>query len=212
MSIFARSTFSPSANSPAHAAEEVEVLADAAVPVRAFLARLRERAAVGLDLLGREVIDVGETFLDELLRECVELVEVIGGIELAISPGKAEPLDVLLDGVDVLRVLLRRVRVVKAQVAKAAVRFGQAEIQADGFCMPHMKVPVRLRWEARMDALRVFPVLQVFLDRILYEIYHDDNNPFIEIFFLYQGGDAPAQPFRRTLAHPPARISPPHRT
>ena len=51
----------------AHAAEEVEVLRDGAIAVRAVRARLGERAAVLADLLGREVADVGLALLDQLL-------------------------------------------------------------------------------------------------------------------------------------------------
>jgi hypothetical protein len=52
----AQSRASPSANSPgAHAAEQVEVLLDAAVAVRAVFARLGERAAVVAHLLGAQV-------------------------------------------------------------------------------------------------------------------------------------------------------------
>ena len=114
-----------------HAREEVKVLLDAAVAVRALLARLRQRATIRLDLLSREVIDVGEPLLDQRDRKVVELIEVIRRIELAVAPAEAQPADVLLDGVDVLRILLRRIRVIKAQVAEAVVVLCQAEIQAD---------------------------------------------------------------------------------
>ena len=55
MSIFARNTRWPFSNSPrAHALEQVEVLGDAAVAVRAA-AGLGQRAPQRGDLLGREI-------------------------------------------------------------------------------------------------------------------------------------------------------------
>ena len=153
-----------------HAHEEVEILLDAAVAVRALLARLRQRAAVRLDLLSREIVDVGEPLLDQRDREVVELVEVVRRIELAVAPAEAEPADVLLDGVDVLRILLRRIRVIEAQVAETVVVLCQAEVQADRLRMADVQVAIRLRREARVDALRVLAVLEVFFDHVLNEI------------------------------------------
>ena len=84
-----------------------------------------------LDLLSREVIDIGKPLLDQRDRKVVELVKVIRRIELAVAPAEAQPADVLLDGVDVLCILFRRIRIVKAQVAEAVVVLGQAEVQAN---------------------------------------------------------------------------------
>ena len=153
-----------------HAREEVKVLLDAAVAVRALLARLRQRAAICLDLLSREVIDIGKPLLDQRDRKVVELVKVIRRIELAVAPAEAQPADVLLDGVDVLCILFRRIRIVKAQVAEAVVVLGQAEVQANRLGVTDVQVAIRLRWEARVDALRVLAVLEVFFDHVLNEI------------------------------------------
>ncbi len=105
----------------AHAAEQVEVLLDAAVAVRAVGAGLGERAAVGADLVGRVRVDVGLATSDQLLGILVELLEVVRRVVLAVVPVEAEPADVVLDRVDVLDVFLDRIGVVEAQVAGAAV-------------------------------------------------------------------------------------------
>ena len=69
------------------------------------------------NLVGRQAIDVREPFLDELNRVAVELVEVVRGVERLALPLEPEPADVLLDGVDVLRLFFRGVRVVESEVA-----------------------------------------------------------------------------------------------
>ena len=74
-----------------HALEQVEVLGDAARAVRAVAARLGQRAAARGDLLRGQVADVGLALLDQLHRERVELVEVVGREVLVLAPVEAEP-------------------------------------------------------------------------------------------------------------------------
>ena len=104
----------------AHALEQVEALLGRPVAPRALAAGLGERAAVLADLVGGEVVDVGLAGPDEVDGPLVELLEVVRGEVEVLAPVEAEPADVGLDGVDVLLLLLDRVRVVEAQVAAAA--------------------------------------------------------------------------------------------
>ena len=160
MSILARSTREPSGNSPAcHALEQVEVLLHRAIAVRAVLAGLGQRAAVLADLVGGQVVDVGLAVLDQLDRPLVELLEIVGGVVEAV-PLEAQPAHVLLDGIDVLRLFLRRVGVVEAQVGRAAELVGQAEIEADRLGVADVQVAVGLGRKARLDAAP--PYLLVF--------------------------------------------------
>src|SRR6185503_18014392 len=80
----------------AHAAEEVEVLLDAAVAERTLLAGLGQGAPVLADLVRGEVVHVGEPLLHEELRPGIELVEVIGGVVEVFPPVEPEPLHVCL--------------------------------------------------------------------------------------------------------------------
>ena len=149
MSIFARSTCAPSGNSPrAHPREQIEVLVDRAVAVRAVRARLGQRAAVGANLVGREAVDVRLALLDQLDRELVEPLEVVRREQQRV-PREPEPRDVFLDRVDVLDILLGRVGVVEAQVAGAAGLFGDAEVEADRLGVADVEVAVRLGRKAR---------------------------------------------------------------
>ena len=64
---------------------------------------------------------------------------------------EAQPMDVLLDGVDVLRVLLGRVGVVHAKVADAAEFFRGAEVDGQGLAVADMEIAVGLRGEPGVD-------------------------------------------------------------
>ena len=152
-----------------HAPKEVEVLLNGAIAVGAFLAALEVAAVLG-GLLGRQVADVGLAVLDELLGPLVELIEIVGGVELAVLPVGAEPAHVLADGIDVLLLLLGGVGVVEAQVELAAVLLGEAVVEADRLGVADVQIAVRLRRKARMDAAAESAGPVVFLDDLLDEI------------------------------------------
>ena len=152
----------------AHLAEELQVFLDAAVPVRAFDARLVHGAAALGDLLLGLVVDVGEAALDQVFGPLVELVEVVGGVAL-LFPAEAQPLDVLLDGIHVFGVLFDGVGVVVAEVGLAAILHGKAEIDAEGLGVSQVQVTVRLRREAGQDG-RHFAALEVVFDNLFEEI------------------------------------------
>mmetsp|Transcript_117474 Transcript_117474/g.374360 ORF Transcript_117474/g.374360 Transcript_117474/m.374360 type:complete len:287 (+) Transcript_117474:1718-2578(+) len=75
-----------------------------------------------------------------------------------LTPIKAEPFDVLHDGIHILGFLSGRVCVVEPQVAAAAVHLCQAEVDGDGLCVADVQVAVGLGREARADdvALHIF--------------------------------------------------------
>ena len=133
----------------AHAREQVEVLGHRSLPVRRVRAGRGQRPARLADLLGRQVVDIGEAALDEVDGPRVELLEVVRRVEQVVAPVEAQPPDVRLDRVQVLLLLLDRVRVVEAEVAVAAELLGQAEVEADRLGMADVEVAVGLRREAR---------------------------------------------------------------
>lgn len=75
----------------------------------------------------------------------MQLVEIVGGIADLAGPLEAQPLDVGLDGIDVLLVFLGRVGVIEAQMAIASEFLGQAEVQADRLGVADVQVTVGLR-------------------------------------------------------------------
>mmetsp|Transcript_476 Transcript_476/g.1572 ORF Transcript_476/g.1572 Transcript_476/m.1572 type:complete len:465 (+) Transcript_476:764-2158(+) len=133
--------------SVSHLAEELEVFVRCA---SAELA-LRARGALGFHLLFRLGVHEGLALLYKVLRPFVQLVEVRGSKVEVLAPIKPQPLDVLLNGLDVLRLLRGRVCVVEAQMAPTAIQLSQGEVDDDGLGVPNVYVPVGLGREARSD-------------------------------------------------------------
>ena len=146
-----------------HAAQQVEVLRHRAVAVGALAARLQDRAAVLLDLLVVEAVDVGLAGEHQPLGALVEPLEVVGR-EVQRVPLEAEPAHVALDRLDVLHVLGQRVGVVEAQVAGTAVLAGDAEVEADRLGVADVQVAVGLRWKAGGHAAAVGAAREVVVD------------------------------------------------
>ena len=152
----------------AHAAEQVEVLLDAAVAVGAVLAGRRHRAAPLTYLVEGLVVDVSQAFLYQKFGPLVELFEIVGGIVL-LGPVEAQPVDVLLDGVDILGVLLDGVGVVEAQVGLAAVLLRQSEINAYRLGVADVQVAVGFRRETGLDG-GVLALVQALFDNLFKKI------------------------------------------
>mmetsp|Transcript_5508 Transcript_5508/g.13223 ORF Transcript_5508/g.13223 Transcript_5508/m.13223 type:complete len:548 (-) Transcript_5508:1450-3093(-) len=136
----------------AHLAQAREVLGRRAVAEGAVDAGLAEIAAVLTHLFGRLLVDIGQAGLDQCLGRPVHEVEIAAGLVEVVAPAPAQPLHHLLDGVDVLQLLLLGVGVVEAQVAGAAVVACQAEVQADALGMADVQIAIGLGREAGADA------------------------------------------------------------
>ncbi len=170
MSIFARSTCAPSGNSPARIrANRSRLSSIGRSRYGLFRARLGQRAAVGANLVGGQAVHVRLVALNQLDRELIELLEVVGREEQRV-PLEAEPLDVGLDGVDVLDVFLRGIGVVEPQVARAAALGGDAEIQTDRLRVADVQIPVRLGRKTRGQAAVILSGRQILVDDCADEI------------------------------------------
>ena len=110
-------------------------------------------APVGLELLWRQLADVGQPLLDELHGILIVLLEVVGAVEKAVAPVKAQPMDILLDGVHVLGVLLGGVGVIHAEVAETAELLGGAEVDAQGLAVSDVQIAVGFRRKPGVDGL-----------------------------------------------------------
>ena len=153
-----------------HAAEEVEVFGDRAVAVGTVATGLRERPARAAHFLGRLAVDIRKTLRDEPLREAIQRVVVIGRVIPVPAPVVAEPLHRVRNGVLEFDILLERVGVIEAQVARTAVFGGESEIEDDRLGMPVMQVPIGLGRESGYDPAIVFLRAIVFGDHGTQEI------------------------------------------
>ena len=111
-------------------------------------------APVLAHLLGGEVVDVGVALLDDLGRELVEPLVVIGGVVLAVLPVVAEPGNIPLDRLDVGHVLLLGIGVVEAEVALPPELGRDAEVYAEGLGVADMEPAVGLGRITRHHVLR----------------------------------------------------------
>ena len=136
----------------AHAREQIEIFLDRAVAPGADGGGVHI-AAVFAELLRRQLAHIGKPFLDELHGVFVILLEVVRAEEKPVAPVKAEPVDVLLNGLNELVVLLGGVRVVHTQVADAAEFLGRAEVDAQCLAVADVQIAVRLRWETGVYGL-----------------------------------------------------------
>ena len=151
-------------------AEQIEILLDRAVAVGAGAAGLGERSAQAAHFLGRRAVDVGESRLDQVARELVQAIEVVGRVIEMRAPVEAQPAHRRHDRVVVLDVLLDRIGIVEAQVAGAAILGGEPEVQADRLGVPDVQVAVGLGWKAGDDAPAVLARAQILGDDLAQKI------------------------------------------
>ena len=133
----------------AHAREEVEVLGHRSAPVRRIRAGRGQRPSRLADLLGRQVVDIGEAVPDEVdgpMRRAARSSPTRGtGCRPSRSRASGRP-PRSRRGTPAPPC---RVRVVEAEVAVAAEFLRQAEVETDRLGVPDVEVAVGLRREAR---------------------------------------------------------------
>ena len=135
-----------------HLFEQPQIFLDGPIPIGGGSGDA-DVAPVGLELLWRQLADVGQPLLDELHGILVVLLKVVGAVEKAVAPVKAQPMDILLDGVHVLSVLLSGVGVIHAEVAETAELLGGAEVDAQGLAVSDVQIAVGLRRKPGVDGL-----------------------------------------------------------
>src|SRR5690606_29297374 len=101
----------------AHFFKKDKVFCCAAITVRAVFTRFDQRAAIFARLLRRQITNVSQTLFDQMNCPLMQLIKIIGGVTHSAVPGKAEPLYVALNSVDVFFALLFWIGVIKAQIA-----------------------------------------------------------------------------------------------
>jgi len=136
-----------------HPSKQFQALFHRTVPPRA-LCRGSGIPSISPELLRRKFTNIGQSPLDQVLRQFVGLLKIIRTIIETVSPVKAQPVDILLDGIHILCVLLGRVGVIHTQIADAVVLFRRTEINGQRLAMSDMEVAVGL-W--REPGVHLFP-------------------------------------------------------
>ena len=138
--------------SGAHSGEQVQTFLNGAVAVRGN-GRGIQVAPVLLELLRRQLADVGQSLFDEFYRVLVVLFKIVGAVVEAVAPVEAQPVDILLDGLHKLHVLFGGVGVVHAEVAQAVVLFGGAEVDDQRLAVADMQIAVGFRRKPGVNGL-----------------------------------------------------------
>ena len=138
-----------------HPLEQVEALVDRPVAPRAVAAGLGERSAVGADLVGRQVVDVGVAGPDQLDRPVVELLEVVRGEGTGRSP-QSKPSQRTSASMASMYSCSSLTGFVssKRRWHRPPNSAGDAEVEADRLGVADVQVAVRLGREAGHDRRR----------------------------------------------------------
>ena len=134
-----------------HTLKEIQVLLDRTIAPRRGGTRHGYRTTILANLLLSLVVDISQTLLDQHLCPLIQLLEIVRRIVLA-SPIEAEPLDILLDRVNILGILLHRVGIVETKVTLTAILLSQTEVQADTLGVSNMQITVRLGRETSLNS------------------------------------------------------------
>ncbi len=126
-----------------HPAEQVQALLLGAVPVGAAGGGGQVSPHLPHLLLG-QLAHIGQALLNQLLGPLVHLLKKVGAIVEPVVPVIPQPVDVLLNGVDIFHVLLGGVGVVHAQVANAPKALGCAKVHINGLGVANVQIPVGL--------------------------------------------------------------------
>ena len=166
----------------AHAPEQVHILRDAAITIRAVRAGLGQGSAVRANFLGTQRVHVRESHFNEFFGRLVQLLEIVRRVRQAVSPVETEPVHVLLDGVDVFLLFLVGIGVVIPQVGTSARLGGDAEIQAYRHDVADVQIAVGLRRKPRNDFV-VLAGLEVVMDDLADKVPRRFAHRFNSLFW-----------------------------
>ena len=154
-----------------HAFEQLQVLLHRPVAPGAD-GRMGGIPAVLAELFRAQLAHIGKALADQLEGKLIGLLKIIRTVEKAVAPVKAQPVDILHDGLDVFRILLGRVCIVHAQVADPAEMLGRAEIDGQRLAVSDMQIAVRLGRKAGvyLHALELPAGRKVLNDKILNKV------------------------------------------
>ena len=136
----------------AHLFKQCEILLNRAITISGMRSGSGEIATLDPHFLGRLVFHIGLAGLDQMHCAFMEKPKVIAREIEIIAPIKAQPANITLDALDILGLLLLRVRIIEPQMTFCAgfyILLRNAEVQANRLRMPDVQVAIRLGRETR---------------------------------------------------------------
>ena len=153
-----------------HKLEEFQILLHRTIAEGTVRTRTGGRTLLLGNHLGTLFVDVSTSLLDEPYGKVPELLEIVAGI-VDVSPLESQPFDIVLNALDIFRILLDRVGVVKTEVTDTIVFLGQSEVDGNGLGMSDMQITIGLWWETRLHPTTVLAFCQV-IDHFLLNKTH----------------------------------------
>ena len=153
-----------------HVLEELQVLLDGAITIGAVGAWTCGRSFLLSNHLRTLLVDIRTSLLDEPYGKVPKLLEIVAGI-IDVSPLESQPLDIVLDALDIFGILLDGVGVVETEVTLTTVFLGQSEVDGDGFGMSDVQIAIRLWWKTGLHSTSVLTLSQVIDDLLLNETH-----------------------------------------
>ena len=132
-----------------HLVEQAEAFLYRTVTIGTGLPGDGGSALLGGDCFGGLLVDIGPAGLNAPQRKIPKFLEIVGGID-ELRPFETEPFDVLLDGLDIFRVLFLGVGIVHAEITHPAVLLGYAKVDGYGLGVPDMEIAVGFGGETRL--------------------------------------------------------------
>ena len=117
-----------------HEVEELQVLLDRTVTERTVGTWTGCRSLLLSNDLRTLLIHISPALFDQPYGKIPEFLEVVAGI-IDVSPLEPQPLDVILDALDILCIFLDGVGIVETEVTDTTVFLGQAEVDGNGLRM-----------------------------------------------------------------------------
>ena len=112
-----------------HLFKKAQILFDGTVAVRRS-GGMGRIAAVFLKLFRGKLADIRQSFFDQFHRVFIVFFKIIGPVVETVSPVEPEPVYIILDRVDVFRVLLRGICIIHAKIAQSAEFLRHTEVNA----------------------------------------------------------------------------------
>ena len=97
----------------AHPRKQIDILCHRTLAMRAVFSGLGQRAAKLAHLFGREIVNISQALVDQLYRELIQLLEIIGCPAHLAVPLKAQPTHIILYGQRVFLAFLFRIGVIE---------------------------------------------------------------------------------------------------
>ena len=153
-----------------HKLKELQVLLNRTVAEGTVGTRTGRRTLLLGNHLGTLLVNVGTSLLDEPYGKIPKLLEIVAGI-VDVGPLETEPFDIILNALDIFRILFDWVGVVKTEVTDTVIFLGQSEVDGNGLGMSDVQLPIGLWWETGLHPTAVFAFCQV-IDHFLLNKTH----------------------------------------